>query len=603
MNSTIDDRERIQYDEGEVISDDYMTSPHRKRKNLSMRKKDNLQEGTKIWTSFYRMNMHRLALDYLRLNLYPFQIIMLYMMNVMYSCCFICARGLSKSFCTAIFLVCKAILYPGSLIIVSCSTKEQSRTLIKEKIGKELMRMSPVLKKEILDIKTGTNETVVIFRNGSTIQAINASDNTRGMRCHVLVVDEYRMIKGEFETLNSILRPFLNCVRVPKFKGRKDGKYANYPAEENSEIYLSSAWYSDHFSYDLYMAHVKNMLNGKDYFTCNLPYQLSAYHGILTKRRVEDIRTNENMSDVSFMMEFEALFYKSNDNAYFKASDILPLRTLKYAWYPPTIEEYAEYKKKEKKPWHMKRVSDKELRVLSCDIALMDSKNGKNNDNAVFTFMKAIPKNENYEIHILYQEVIEGAKAKTLAQRIKELYYDAECDYIVLDVAGLGLTVLDELGEYTENDERGVQYPPLKAMNEDKYMERCGYVEAQKCIFCVYANKQFNHDIATTLKTAFHNKTIKMLGSQLEAEDYIDNYYTLPPEEQGRKLLPYINTSLMQDEIISLEYEVKEGLIKVYETGSRRKDRYSSLAYGNYFIREKEKKLKKKKKGGSISLW
>lgn len=189
MNSTIDDRERIQYDEGEVISDDYMTSPHRKRKNLSMRKKDNLQEGTKIWTSFYRKNMHRLALDYLRLNLYPFQIIMLYMMNVMYSCCFICARGLSKSFCTAIFLVCKAILYPGSLIIVSCSTKEQSRTLIKEKIGKELMRMSPVLKKEILDIKTGTNETVVIFRNGSTIQAINASDNTRGMRCHVLVVE------------------------------------------------------------------------------------------------------------------------------------------------------------------------------------------------------------------------------------------------------------------------------------------------------------------------------------------------------------------------------------------------------------------------------
>lgn len=298
--------------------------------------------------------------------------------------------------------------------------------------------MSPNLRKEITDIKVGTNETVVKFRNGSTISAINASDNTRGLRCHTLVVDEYRMIQGEFETLNSILRPFLNCVRIPKFKNRKDGKYANYPSEENSEIYLSSAWYSSHWSYDLYQNHVKKMLKGEDYFTCNLPYQLSAYHGILTKKRVNDIRTNESMSDISFTMEFEALFYKQNDNAYFKSSDILPLRTLSYAWFPPSAKEYAEHRNKseEKKPWHLKRVSDKEIRVLSCDIALMDSKNGKDNDNAVFTFMRAIPKNESYEIHVLYQEAVEGAKARFLANRIKELYYDGQCDYIVLDVAG-----------------------------------------------------------------------------------------------------------------------------------------------------------------------
>jgi len=50
------------------------------------------------------------------------------------------------------------------------------------------------------------------------------------------------------------------------------------------------------------------MLNGEDWFTCNLPYQLSAHHGLLTKRRVEDIISSENMSDMSFQMEFEALF-------------------------------------------------------------------------------------------------------------------------------------------------------------------------------------------------------------------------------------------------------------------------------------------------------
>ena len=45
-----------------------------------------------------------------------------------------------------------------------------------------------MLNREIAKVVTGTNETVVIFNNGSTIQAVNASQNTRGLRCHVLVV-------------------------------------------------------------------------------------------------------------------------------------------------------------------------------------------------------------------------------------------------------------------------------------------------------------------------------------------------------------------------------------------------------------------------------
>lgn len=527
-------------------------------------------------------------------------------MNIMYSTCFICARGLSKSYTTAVFLCARAILYPGQLIIVSCTTKEQSRALVREKISKELMKQSPMLRKEIKDIKVGTNETCVYFKNGSTIQAINASENTRGLRCHILVIDEYRMIKGEFETLNSVLKPFLNCVRIPKFKSREDSKYINYPSEENQTIYLSSAWYGDHWSYDLYKEHREKMLNGEDWFTCNLPYQLSAHHGLLTKRRVEDIISSENMSDMSFQMEFEALFYHNNDHSFFKPTDMLPLRTLEYAWYPPTIDEYVLNKNKDisKKPYYLKPIVKDEMRVLSCDIALMDSKNGKNNDNAIFTFFRCIPKNENYIAEVLHQASYEGAKAKELALYIKRLYYDSQCEYIVLDCAGNGISVLDELGEITVDTERGETYPPLKAMNEDRYMERCGYPNAQKCIYCIAGNQKLNHEIATQLKTSFQNKTIKLLKNQMEAEDFIEGFATMTPQQQADKLLPYIQTSLMQNEIICLEYEVKQSYIRVYETGRNRKDRYSSLSYGNYFIRLQEKKLQKRsKKKSSINLW
>ncbi|MBQ2408116.1 MAG: hypothetical protein II309_01670 [Bacilli bacterium] len=179
----------------EIITDEVIRSPHKKRENLPQRKKDRFEEGIKIWTSFYRLNLHRFCQDYLGLNLYPFQMIMLYLMNVMYSCCFVCARGLSKSYTTAIFLCARAILYPGQLIVVSCCTKEQSRSLVREKISKELMKQSPNLRKEIKDIKVGTNETCVYFKNGSTILAINASENTRGLRCHILLVDKIVHVK------------------------------------------------------------------------------------------------------------------------------------------------------------------------------------------------------------------------------------------------------------------------------------------------------------------------------------------------------------------------------------------------------------------------
>lgn len=48
------------------------------------------------------------------------------------------------------------------------------------------------------------------------------------------------MIDGGFQTLNQVLKPFLNVVRNLPFKRKPE--YANYPPEQNQEIYISSAW-------------------------------------------------------------------------------------------------------------------------------------------------------------------------------------------------------------------------------------------------------------------------------------------------------------------------------------------------------------------------
>lgn len=580
-----------------------MLTQTKKREGLSPNKRERLDEGIKIWVSFYRQNIHRFAIDYLGIQLKPFQVVLLYMIERNLKSCLITSRGLGKSWLIALYCCCRAILYPGQKIIVSCETKEQSRNLIREKIVNELMNMSPNLKKEInpREIKIGTNESYVKFKNGSTITAINASENTRGKRAHILVVDEYVQIKNGFDTLTKILQPFLQVVRQPKYL--QNPKYAHLQ-EENKQIYASSAWYADHWSYDLYKDYVEKMLIGESSFVCNLPYNVALKYGLMTQTRLDEIMSDPNLSEEAFLMEYSAMFYDLGEGAYIKPSDIINNRTIVKPWYPPTDIEYIAEKGKRNISWKEDRTSKQELRVLGCDIALAQ---GDKNDNTVIHYSVSIPKGDKYITEVKYSEAINGGTAKAIALRLKQLYFDGDCDYIVMDIAGLGLAVLDALGEYTFDTERDIKYPPMCCFNKEDKKERCGYREAIPCIYGIVANEEINNAIAVTLKASLNNHTLKFLVNEFEGEDWLNenkNFQMLEASEKVRLMYPYVQTTLTQMEIIKLQTEITRKGIKLVEFGSNRKDRYSALAYMNLFIREKENELKKpKNRGNFIDLW
>ena len=580
-----------------------MLTQTKKREGLSPNKRERLDEGIKIWVSFYRQNIHRFAIDYLGIQLKPFQVVLLYMIERNLKSCLITSRGLGKSWLIALYCCCRAILYPGQKIIVSCETKEQSRNLIREKIVNELMNMSPNLKKEInpREIKIGTNESYVKFKNGSTITAINASENTRGKRAHILVVDEYVQIKNGFDTLTKILQPFLQVVRQPKYL--QNPKYAHLQ-EENKQIYASSAWYADHWSYDLYRDYVEKMLIGESSFVCNLPYDVALKYGLMTQKRLDEIMNDPNLSEEAFLMEYSAMFYDLGEGAYIKPSDIINNRTIVKPWYPPTDIEYIAEKGKRNISWKEDRTSKQELRVLGCDIALAQ---GDKNDNTVIHYSVSIPKGDKYITEVKYSEAINGGTAKAIALRLKQLYFDGDCDYIVMDIAGLGLAVLDALGEYTFDTERDIKYPPMCCFNKEDKKERCGYREAMPCIYGIVANEEINNAIAVTLKASLNNHTLKFLVNEFEGEDWLNenkNFQMLEASEKVRLMYPYVQTTLTQMEIIKLQTEITRKGIKLVEFGSNRKDRYSALAYMNLFIREKENELKKpKNRGNFIDLW
>uniref|UniRef100_UPI001C92FAB5 terminase large subunit domain-containing protein n=1 Tax=Bacillus pumilus TaxID=1408 RepID=UPI001C92FAB5 len=257
---------------------------------------EKLRKGFIKWTAFYRQNPHRFAKDYLGVNLFLYQVLLLWAMNKYSFFMYIAARGQGKSYLIAIYCVIRAILYPNSNIVIASGTKGQARLIITEKIF-ALKNNSKNLEREISEFKTGANETYVVFKNGSKITAIPSSDNARGYRANILIVDEFRLISKS--TIDTVLKPFLNVYRTPPYI--QNPKYEHL-LEENKEIYISSAWYKNHWIWESFKTYLNGMMAGKDYFVAVLPWQLSVFHKLLSKKRVEQQRTEDDFDQMSWDM-------------------------------------------------------------------------------------------------------------------------------------------------------------------------------------------------------------------------------------------------------------------------------------------------------------
>jgi hypothetical protein len=169
----------------------------------------------------------------------------------------------------------------------------------------------------------------------------------------------------------------------------------------------------------------------------------------------------------------------------------------------------------------------------------------------------------------------------------------------VLDTQSAGIGVFDQLTETQFDSERGAEYEPLSCINDERLAERCVYRNAPKVVYSIRATPQINSEIAVTFKDALKRNKVKLLISENEAEEIlrkIKGYDKLPEEAKVQFRLPYIQTSLLINEMMNLEGEITDsGLVKLREQGTGRKDRYSSLSYLNYIATEIERKLKKTK--------
>lgn len=92
-----------------------------------------------------------------------------------------------KSFLVAVFLCVRAILYPGSKLVIASGTRGQSINVL-EKIRDDLMPKSPYLRNEIAKFQISNAEAYIKFHNDSIIKVVTASDTSRSNRANILII-------------------------------------------------------------------------------------------------------------------------------------------------------------------------------------------------------------------------------------------------------------------------------------------------------------------------------------------------------------------------------------------------------------------------------
>lgn len=392
--------------------------------------------NTIAWITFFRRNMHRCAIDYLGIKLYPYQALMMYMLGISDLFNTVGSRCIAKSFIIGLYSCCHAILYPHSEIVIVSATVKQAELIITKKIQGELMRSSPQLKAEIKEIKRVDSNLCVIFYNGSTITVAN----DRGARSTLLIREESRMIKKEID--DSVFSPFQHVRNVEYMH---NPFYNNIPdcIEEAKDIYITSSWLDNgHWMWEIADEAFAQMMNHKRQVLLAFDLSVVIEHKLKTINYLK--REKKKLDNLSWRIEYLNERVKENTSAFFNYQELVRQQRILRPFYPRRTMDILANKKN---PFDLPRQSG-EIRIVACDMAFVEN---KKNDNSIFSCMRLLPEStvhsigdkdisidNGYRRQVPYIESIQGGDIDGQAIRIRQLYEDFHADYIVLDLRNAG---------------------------------------------------------------------------------------------------------------------------------------------------------------------
>lgn len=480
----------------------------------------------------------------------------------------VASRGISKTYINVLANYIKCILYPNNSLCIAMPTKEQSAKVVKEKI-EEYWRDYPLLKNELVLNKCQFQKDYVrlVFKNGSTLDTLTVGESSRGLRAQGISLEEIVDERMDAKTINEVIRPILAQPRMVVGHGvDKENEYSK------TEAYVTTASHRQSYCYDKFASLFGEMVEGKPTIVLGTSYEMGTEFGTLDIEDVNEKMDDPTYSPLSFDREYRSIFTGSSERSLVSADEINETRVLSTPLWKASRED----------------INDPNTHyVLSYDVARVS---GNANANSSLIVIKIIDRGDGtYVKHLVNIFTMEGThflnQAKFLKQKVRE--YNA-C-ILCIDANGLGSGLVDQLTSEIDDN------PPYSVVNDDKFnvLKKPNSIPM---IFAVSSQKRGtkNENIINHFMATIANNDIKMLKTESQGKNGIKEK---DPYKFADKLLPFIQTDRLVDEVMNLEY-VNNGNTGTVKQVSQKiqKDRFSALSYGLYWIYLEEVRNKNKRR-------
>lgn len=300
------------------------------------------------------------------------------------------------------------------------------------------------------------------------------------------------------------------------------------------------------------------------------------------------IKEKSKMDSLTFDMEYNNLMIGGSSAQFYSYELVSESQVLKKAFYPKTLEEYFDPKRKRLGDIKKQRG---EVRIVSMDIAMSETTDKTKNDFSIIKCIRALPMNSKYERQEVFTESMEGVDIDSQAIRVRQIFDDFEADIFVFDARTYGTNMVDSMAKILYDEERDKEYEPWRVMNNDVLSRRCKNTDAIPCMWAYIGSADSNHAMHTTMLGALKDGKYKMLISHMKCkEEYLTDkkeYELGTFDDKARYEHAYIYSDLTLNEMINLNKEfIQGGKIKLVEPSTGTKDKYVTSGMGNLYIQE-----------------
>ena len=410
----------------------------------------------------------------------------------------------------------------------------------------------------------GADYAELELKNGSHMDIVATSNAARGGRRHWGTLEEFALMDGD--EVNEIIIPMMNVDR------RTVAGIVNPTEPHAQQTMITTAGYRGTYAHDRTLETLVDMaVDPNKAFCFGGDFRIPVMHSLLSPDKVQEKLKNSSYKLESFLREYMSVWSGGSEDSYYSYELISQCRKL----VRPEFKPEAGFKDG--------------FYIMAVDVARFEG------DQTVALIFKVYTTGERYKIHLVNIKLMNSTHFKNQAIYIKQMDSLFNFKAIVMDINGNGAGLADYMIE--EQEDLQGYYQPYSFLNKNKYSNTEKRISARK-LYGIEANRQFNSQCFTNAHLILSLKRVSLLINERQARRYFGKYKSwnkMDPVKQANKLIPYSQTTKLQDQLSNLKagLDTNSTIVLTKIKNSTRKDLVSAFVYGLYYINEVEEQDKK----------